>query len=278
MRRTSHPRLSRALALVGLCALGGCTDDPYNPVPGPGELGNGEFNYVCLTDDDPACPVGPGVGNFPARFALGGRFGLQYDWDDAGKPPADLRSAAPARLKLAGEVFTALADGYTGVLALRSDGSVGDLIHVLVSTPTRVAVQVDRIDYAEYNAVAGQEIRFHAVARDDDAYDLAGALEFTWQVDDPAVAELIGTKGAHAFVRMLAPGTTTLRASLGDLTQEATLLVEQGAFTTGATDGTATDGTATDGTSTGDGSTGSTGSTGDGSSGGDSTGTTGGVL
>ena len=282
-KRTHHPR---ALLLAGLCTLGGCLDDCggdgyYDPTPGPGELGNGDFLYYCITDDDPACVGGPGVGNFPARIALGGRFRLQYVWDDANKAPPDLRSAVPDRLQVQGEIFTALATGYTAVLAVVANSDIGDLIHVDVWPPSAVAIQVDRIDYFQYTASVGQEVRFDAITRDIDQYTLAGALEFTWAIDDPSVAELTGSTGAHATFKMNAAGMTKLRASIGDLTKEIDLVVEDGVVTTsdassGGTAGGSTDGT-TDGT-TGD-STGSTGgTTGDSSSGGDSSGTTGGVL
>lgn len=270
MSRSKRTHLPRALLLAGLCTLGGCLDDCggdgyYDPTPGPGELGNGEFHYYCITDDDPACVGGPGIGNFPARIALGGRFRLQYSWDEASKAPPDLRSAAPERLQVQGEIFTALAAGYTAVLAVVSNSDIGDLIHIYVSAPTEVAVQVDRIDYFEYTAAVGQEVRFDAITRDDADYTLAGALEFTWAVDDPAVAELVGSAGAHATVQMIAPGATKIRASLGELTKEIDLIVEDGDVTTG-------DAGSTGGSTTSDGTTGGS------SSGGDSSGTTGGVL
>lgn len=275
MSRAKTPTTTRAWLLAGLCAAGGCLDDcgsggAYDPTPGPGELGNGEFHYFCITDDDPACSNGPGIGNFPARVALGGRFRLQYSWDDMSKAPPDLRSAAPDRLAVQGEIFTPLASGYTAVLAVISNSDIGDLIHLDVSTPTQVAVQVERVDYFEYTAAAGQEVRFDAVTRDDSDYTLAGALDFTWAVDDPTIAEVVGGAGAHATVRMLAPGLTTLRATLGELSKEVTVVVEGEGVTTGdASTG-----------STGDSTTGddSTGSTGGGSTGESSTGTTGGVL
>ncbi len=279
MSHQTTPTIARAWLLAGLCGLGGCLDDcgsgsTYDPTPGPGELGNGEFHYYCVTDDDPACSDGPGLGDFPARIALGGSFRLQYSWSEMDKPPPDLRSAAPDRLKVDGEIFTTLATGYTAVLALVSNSDIGDLIHLDVSAPVEVAVQVALVDYFEYVAQAGQEVRFDAVTRDDSAYTLAGALEFTWEVGDPTLAELAGAAGAHATVRMLAPGATTLRATLGELSKEIDLVIQPADVTTGGD----SSGGDSSGTTGGD-STGSTGSTGDstGSTGG-STGTTGGVL
>lgn len=258
----------RPLLLVAVLALGGCLDDcggdaPYDPQPGPGELGNGEFHYRCIGDGDPACSGGSTVGDFPARVAVGGRFELQYTWndDDASQPPPDLRSGAADRLRLQGEIFTPLASGYTAVLALLGNSDIGDLIHIHASAPTAMAIQHQRLDYSEYVLPADTELRFDAVTRDDSSHVLAGLLQFTWEVDDPAVARLVGTGDAHVIVRGLSAGTTSLRATLGDLTAELVITVEPGAATTGAdtTDSSSTgdtgDTTADTGDTTGDSTT-----------------------
>src|SRR5690606_18059723 len=111
--KNTSTRSPRPLLLVAVLALGGCLDDcggddPYDPQPGPGELGNGDFHYRCISDGDPACASGSSVGEFPARVAVGGRFKLDYTWndDDSATPPPGLRSAASARLRLDGEIFT----------------------------------------------------------------------------------------------------------------------------------------------------------------------------
>jgi hypothetical protein len=150
----------RALLLAGLCAAGGCLDDcggsgDYDPQPGPGELGNGEFHYYCLTDDDPACSDGPGVGDFPARVAVGGRFRLTYTWDDAAQPAPTLRSSVPERLAVDDDTFTPLAAGFTAVLAVVGNSDIGDLIHLHAGDPERLAVQVDRVDYVDYELAEG---------------------------------------------------------------------------------------------------------------------------
>lgn len=285
-QRTSSSR-ARPLLLAGLLALGGCLDDcgsggSYDPTPGPGELGNGEFHYRCVTDDDPACLAGTTVADFPARVAVGGRFELSYTWNDAASNPLpDLRSAAPERLSLKNETFTALADGYSAVLAVVGNNDIGDLIHILASVPTEVAVQVERVDYVEYTLAAGAEVRFQAITRDDDSYVLAGLLEFAFAVDDPAVAEIVGTTEGHVMVRGVAPGSTVLHASLGDLTAELTITVEAGTTTGDPTEGTGTgtDSDSTTGDSTTDGTTsGTTGSTTDDSTTGSTTGTTDGTT
>lgn len=264
MNKRTSTSLPRVLLLAGLCALGGCLDDcgsggGYDPQPGPGELGNGEFHYYCLTDDDPACADGPGVGNFPARVAVGGRFRLQYSWDDSGQPAPALRSSAPERLAVDDGIFTPLATGYTAVLAVVGNSDIGDLIHLQASDPGTVAVQVDRVDYIDYELAEGADVRFDAITRDRSDYILAGALTFNFAIDDPAVAEIVGGTGAHAIVRGLAPGQTRLRATLGELAAEVVLNVVDAPDT--STGDASTGGSSTGGSSTG-GDTGDTGSTG----------------
>lgn len=280
----------RPLLLAWLLALGGCfddcgNDDFYDPQPGPGELGNGEFHYRCIGDGDPACSDGGSVGNFPARVAVGGRFELEYTWnDDVSRPPPDLRSGASERLRLQGEIFTPLAEGYTAVLALLPDSDIGDLIHIRASTPIEAALQYQRVDYSAYSLVEGDELRFDAITRDGDAYVLAGLLTFTFAVDDPAVAEIVGTGDAHVILRAQGEGTTVLHATLGDLTTDLEISVGQGPVTSTdpTTDAqTTTDSSTTDdstvGTDTTESTTGTTDTTDTGDTAG-TTDTTGGVL
>ena len=251
----------RPLLLAWLLALGGCLDDcggndPFDPQPGPGELGNGEFHYRCIGDGDPACSDGSSVGNFPARVAVGGRFELQYTWnDDVSRPPPDLRSGASERLRLAGEIFTSLAEGYTAVLALLPDSGIGDLIHIHARAPIELAIQHQRVDYSAYAMAEGAELRFDAITRDSDAYVLAGLLTFTFAVDDPTVAEIVGTGDGHVIVRAQGQGSTILHASLGDLAADLEITVGEGpATTTDPTGGPQTT-TSTESSTTGDDST-----------------------
>lgn len=285
MSQSTSPRIPRPLLLAGLLFVGGCfddcgSDDPYDPQPGPGELGRGEFHYRCIGDGDPACSDDSTVGNFPARVAVGGRFQLDYTWndDDVSQAPPDLRSGAPERLRVAGEIFTPLTAGYTAVLAVLPDSAIGDLIHIHATTPATLAIQHERVDYSAYTIAAGDELRFDAITRDTDAYVLAGLLEFTLVVDDPSVADVVGTGSNHVILRGLNEGSTTLRATLGDLSAELVVSVE-GSFEpwTSTTDETATGSTETTETTetttetTGDDSTTSTDSSG-------TTETTGGAL
>lgn len=270
------PRSSRAL-LVGLCCLSGCFDDcggyNYDPSPGPGELGNGDFYYYCNSTDDPACPEGYDTGPFPARFLIGGEFRLSYTFDDATLPTPELRSGAEDRLATKGEVFSPLVEGYTAVLAM-SAGDVGDLIHLYASVPTQVAVQWDLVDLFELPMSVGDELTLRAITRDGEGYILAGTRTFAFAIDDPTVATIVGTTAGSLVVHGVAAGTTTLRASLGELTAEIPVTVADVAVTTGETS------TGTTGESTGE-ATGSSGSSGDGGSSGggeSSSGSSGGVL
>ncbi|MDC0716696.1 hypothetical protein [Nannocystis bainbridge] len=249
---------SRPLLLAGLLALGGCLDDcsdaPYDPQPGPGELGNGEFHFRCIGADDPACPTGESVGDFPVRVAVGARFALDYTWnEDLSRPPPELRTGAAERLSLKAGIFTAVAAGHTAVLALLPDSAIGDLIHVFATRPATLAIQHQRVDYDAYTLAAGSELELVAIARDTDRYVLAGLLAFTFEVADDGVVEVVGTGDGHVIVRAVAAGSTTVKASLGDLVAELALTVESGEpplTTTDATSDSTTDESTTDASTT----------------------------
>lgn len=246
MSQTTPLSRARPLLLTGLLLIGGCFDScdgdgSYDPTPGPGELGNGDFHYHCISDDDPACTTGTTVANFPARVAVGGRFELTYTWNKTSSPTPDLRSAAPERLAVSGDTFTARAEGYTAVIAVHGNSDIGDLIHIRASAPAEVAVQVGRVDYTVYNLAAGAEVRMQAITRDDDDYVLAGLLNFEFSVDDPAVVDIVGSTAGHATLRGVAAGSTVLHTRLGDLVADVVITVA-GSDTTGdPTDGTDSD-------------------------------------
>lgn len=242
MSRRTPLQTSRALLATALIALGGCVDDcggpPHASLPGPGELGRGDFHYRCIGAGDPACSPGETVASFPSRIALGGRFELDYTWndDDDEQPQPSLRSPAPERLRLQGKTFTALAYGYTAVLAVLPDSSIGDLIHLHVSDPVALDLLHDGVAYRSYILVEGEELRLDVRPRDEDDYELAGLLKYEFAVDDPSVVELVGAGDAHAVVRARSEGAAVLRASLGALTAELTVtVVPHWAPTTGST-------------------------------------------
>ncbi|HEY8378453.1 MAG TPA: hypothetical protein VIK91_18280 [Nannocystis sp.] len=267
---------SRPLLLGGLLMIAGCIEpcsDAGGPwEAGPGELGKGVFHYHCISDDDPACHPGDETANFPARIAVGGRFELSFTWNESSQVQPGLRSAAPDRLRVSGDTFTALAEGYTAVLAVYLNDDIADLIHIHASAPTRVGVQVNRVDYVDYVLAPGAEVRVQAITRDDDDYILAGLLNFEFTVDDPAVAEIVGVSPGFATLRGIGPGSTVLHARLGELVADVKLTVtgDPGpGSTTGDTGDTTTSSTTGD---TGDATTGDTDDTDTDSTGSSSTG------
>jgi len=289
---STRSRLPSRALLLGLWCLGGCVVDdcdstPYDPAPGPGELGKGDFHYFCTSADDPACPDLYDTGPFPARFAVGGQFRLAYTWEDENsQPPPDLRPSSEERMKVVGEVFTPLVVGYTAVLAVVGDSDIGDLIHLLAREPSELRIQLDHVDLIELDLGIDEERTVKAIARDGE-YILAGTLTYAFEVLDPAVATLSGTTPGSALLRGVAAGSTTLRASLGPLTVEVPVIVSDVAVTTGdlttggsetGSSGSGGSGGSSEGTSGGSGGSSEGTSGGSGGSSGGSSGSTGGVL
>jgi hypothetical protein len=263
-----------------LLALPACSDT-YTPEPDPGygELGVGVFLLECPTLSDPACVGGGSVAtSFPRAFAVGGRFGLQYDWkssDDEhyGDPLPQIQTSAPQLLDRAGDGFTVKAPGYAAVLAVTGDSEIVDIRHLYLAEVD--ALQI--VALAEPLATPlitlalepGETVELLVRPIDGDDQPLSGRLEYTWASSDVAVASITAGGGDTGRLTISAglEGESTLSVTLGDLAAQITISVasepdlttgEATLDTTGDTDAT---GSSDDSGSTGDGS-GSSGSTG----------------
>ena len=264
--------------------LSGCTDS-YTPEPDPGygELGVGVFLLECAGQSDPACIAGGSEAtSFPRAFAVGGRFGLRYDWRDSddehfGDPLPQIQSAAPQLLARSGEAFTAVVAGYAAVLAVTGDSEVVDIRHLyLAEVATLEVVPFDDplvTPLLELNLEPGETLDVLVRPVDDDGVALSGRLDYTWSTSDLNAVDIPGAGGDSGRRKLaaFAPGKATITVTLGERTTE--VLVTVGALdpTTGATTGDTTG--ATTGDTTGTDSSGTDGSSGDSS--GDSTGSTG---
>lgn len=290
------------LFVFGL-VLAACSDDgPTDPNPGgSGELGVGTFTYLCRSAGDFTCPISQMSAGFPAAFALGGRFGLDYDWksesDHINEPLPALQSAAPTHLQLADDTFTALDVGYTAVLAVTGNSEVVDLIHASIRTIDSLRL-VDPVllpgvaPLADLIVPLPSSFEVQLVPLDLNAVALSGAIDVAWALDAETVVHIIAGQGTgRVRLEALAAGEATLTATVGDKSVSLPISVDPSLDPTdGATDATSTDATTTITTGTGDTTAdatgpGTTGTT-DGSSGtspdtdtsGSTTDTTGGAL
>lgn len=218
-------------------ALVTCTDDPEDPNPsGSGELGVGTFTYLCRSEGDFTCGIGQTTAAFPANFALGGRFGLSYAWksevDHINDPLPALQTAAPEQLSYGGDTFTALAAGYSAVLAVTGNSEVVDLIHA----PVRAIDDLRLVDAATLPNLAPlsdlvvalhDSPQLQLVPLDLNDSPLSGALEATWTSSDAAVVHVMAGDGTgRVRLEASAQGEATLTATLGDRQVSLTITVD----------------------------------------------------
>ena len=272
-------RLTFALtvALGALVGPGCVLDDNADDRPSrPGELGAGDFLYVCLGDSDPLCTEGSLAETFPERVAVHGRFALDFNPNDTiFSDGVGLRIEAPNETLVKTELgtFSIEQAGYQVFLAVSNGSEVVDLQHILAANIERISVRtMDSQDLDTIELALGQSITVSAVPQDRLRSTLAGSLDYAWSTADPNVADLATIdEDFDVTIEAISEGVTTLLIEAGGFTQEVSVEVTVDGPSS-ATDGSDADGSGTDGSGT-DGS--GTGSDTDGSNDTDTDGSTG---
>ncbi|MDB4996121.1 MAG: hypothetical protein JWM74_3553 [Myxococcaceae bacterium] len=209
--------------LVGVL-VAGCSAAPGTTRTG--ELGNGTFNYKCLDASDAACPtLNADPQQFPEAVAVGGKFKLLYtpksSTEDVGSPK--LAPISFEYLSGSNEAFTALIPGTGGIVARAStDSSVVDYLPVKIKAVTAIKlidlgnnvpapqVQVDR----------GRQLTFTSHAMNGTT-PLAGAIEYTWIISNPAVLALDqGNPTSKMSVTAKLGGKATITVKAGEITSD----------------------------------------------------------
>jgi hypothetical protein len=212
--------------------------DSIPPAPIVGERGNSSFGYGCVGGRDPAC-LGLTNNKFPALIAVGGQFLLDYMPGGGGVRQPE--SASEERITYFG-LYQALVAGDTAMFVHGTqDGKpfLLDFTTLHVATPSEVVLQRNDLAVQAIFLAPADEITVSAHTRDAHKVVLAGTLEFTWTLADADIAVITATTGGGVRLRGLASGTTTLTASLGELSASVALTVEGGPeLTTGGTSST----------------------------------------
>jgi hypothetical protein len=249
--------LKLALAAVAMTASG-C--DIGDDATVGGELGRGRFEYICVNDTDPACSGFLDASTFPDVFAVGGRFWTRFEPEDGGQVP-EIKTSAPEVLSLDRTMLTFERAGTVAVLAVRQTDLV-DYKHLDAAPIASVTFERDAEQaVGSLLLTEREEARVDATPNDAQGRELGGALDYTWRIVDPTIAELVSPDNVDDItVRGLAVGQTTLEMTAGDFSTSLLITVEAGTTSTSTTtDGTGTDGTSdTDGSGTDSGSTGGT--------------------
>ncbi len=226
-------RLSFALILalgaqVGTgCILNENTDD--RPAR-PGELGEGDFLYVCVGDSDPLCAEGSVATTFPERIAVGGRFGLDFNPNDSFRSDGvALRIEAPNDTVVRRELdtFTIEQAGYQVFLAVSNESEVVDLQHIRAANIERISVRtMDSQDLDTIELALGESITVYAIPQDRLRSELAGSLDYAWSTADPSIAEVASVdEDFDVTIEAVSEGITTLVIQAAGFTQEVSIEV-----------------------------------------------------
>ena len=263
MRQT----LALITALTALTAPGCVLDPDADDRPSrPGELGAGDFLYVCVGDSDPLCAEGSVAETFPERIAVGGRFALDFNPNDTFfSDGVGLRIEAPNETSVRAELgsFSIEQAGYQVFLAASNESEVVDLQHILAANIERISVRtMDSQDLDTIELALGESITVSAIPQDRLRSTLAGSLDYAWSMTDPNIADVATIdEDFDVTIEAVSEGVTTLIIEAGGFSQEVTVEVSiDGPATTGTDTGPDPDtdsSTDTDpGTDTDDGSTG----------------------
>jgi len=233
---TKRPRslVSRCLATLlggGLaiaCGTSG-TDEPPT-APRPGELGEGEFLYECVSNDDPMCPSDLIPGEFPERIVTGGEFDVSFEITDPDETQSavTVRSGSETYIEETSGAFRAVQAGMGVLLARRTvDAATLDFVHLTIvdlesleitqpgGNPPQVVMQEDET----------QELR--ATPSAGSGMVLGGAVPITWSSSDETVIQPIDASPT-AFMTVAAgvAGEATITAEAEGQTAELTITVE----------------------------------------------------
>jgi hypothetical protein len=213
--------------LVLLAGIAGCSAETGDLVnQRVGERGNGYFGYVCVNDDDAACPGGAGAAPaFPSSIAQGAQLRLAFsqpreEAERTGRPILGLPTSEYVQT-LDGDLFTTVKPGYAGIFVRGSlDPSILDFTHVRVLPVSDVRLE-DRLrePYApDLSVDRSDSVYVRAVPIGVSGQTLAGALACTWSVSNDAVLLVQGSApSAGVTVMAVGEGAAMLEARCGSL-------------------------------------------------------------
>lgn len=220
------------IASVAL-ALGACVidaDDTDDRPSRPGELGAGEFVYVCVGDSDPLCAGSAVADTFPERIAVGARFGLDYNpndtvFSDGVSLRLDAPNAAVVRQEL--DAFFIQQAGYQVFLAVTNESEVIDIQHILAANIDRIAVRtMDSQDLDTIELAPGESVTVQAVPQDFLRSTLAGSLDYSWSTEDETIASVASIdEDFDVTIEALELGSTILTIETSGFSQQVAIEV-----------------------------------------------------
>jgi len=211
-------------ALLGLAACD-LTDTGRS-----GELERGTFYYQCDNNpDDGFCDRGAAEREFPTAVAAGGYFRIDYTPDDS-TVYFDIVSGCLDCMERTSDGFIMETEGRAPLLVENSQGQIYDVLHIEAKIATELVVRVDDEPWPDGELLL-TVASLHDLGVTPEAADgteLGGALEYSWEIGDDSVVELVSS-GARNDIEILAklPGETTITVHSGELSFEIPVRVKE---------------------------------------------------
>lgn len=221
-------RLRRLGLIVGaLTALTACD---LNDSGRSGELERGLFFYECDNNPDDAFCDRPAFDReFPAAVAVGAAFKIDYA-PNSGANHVDLVSGCLDCMKRTSDGFVMSEPGRAPLLVETGLGEIYDVLHIEAKAAAELVVRVDGEPWpdGELLLVGGSLYELNATPQAADGTELGGALDYTWQIADESVVELMSSGERNDIeLRAVGEGQTTVTVSSGELSFEIAVDVKE---------------------------------------------------
>lgn len=236
-RRSVKNSTAAAIASVVVVAfsvgtLAGCSGHPPagSPAYEEGELGNGDFLFVC--DDGVAClPYAGAAKNFPNAIATGSTFDIRFVGKGQQGPVVIINEkryegltsvGLPPFIGAAAEGgFAALEPGYGTIMVRDSGGTVIDYVTLKIVKPNDLVIYDASYDSSrgkgditrlqKLNLSVDEKSSYRVVAEYNND-PIAGSIPVKWTSDNPEIVEIESYSRRVVNVRAKQLGTATITA------------------------------------------------------------------
>jgi hypothetical protein len=227
--------VSAAAIAFAVGALSGCSGNPPSGSPAykEGELGNGDFLFVC--DDGVAClPYAGAAKNFPKAIATGATFDVRFVAKNQQGADITINERRYEGIKAFAvgpymgegpEGFVALQPGYGTLMVRDSRNTVIDYVTLKILKPNSLVIYD-----ANYDITRGKEppriqalnlkvdaTSSYRVVAEYNRESIAGSIPVDWTSDDSSIVEIESYTNRVVNLRTKKIGKTTLTADAAGL-------------------------------------------------------------
>jgi len=223
----------KILVLLAVLILTVSCENGENAIPvNTGDLGSGTFDYECVNSEYDAACLWTMEPSWPRSIAIGADFDLEFV-SNKGTAAREVVGGSPNHILNDYDSMQLIGEGQAVVLALNGSDEVVDLIHVVGKPVALLELGVlpggndagwYQIEQVEVEV--GESLRLRPIPQDDNGRILAGAVEYSWVVDDElTVAIDVSNPYSSIYVEGLLPGSTFLTVAAGDVVQQYDVVV-----------------------------------------------------